>query len=200
MFRKVLVFGGIAAVLIAAVITLIFVYNKKPEIVVPQSFLDARAKGAEIAIDINQFAESVIGDLDNIAKKDAEADYTAALDLTIAETAKARNAKEKSFELLQELQKMVVSLEGISDEESRQLAMQAASTEVALVGKLIEYNDDINRLLDNLRYKFVSYDPAKYNEQTEAITKEMNDKALQINEMSRKYQTFMREFDERVER
>jgi hypothetical protein len=196
MFRKWLIFGGIAAALIAAIIASVTIFDRPEEI--PQEFLEARASGAEIAKSINSFADSVVADLQSISRKNEDGDYTAALDLTIEEIKKAREAKDRSLDLLGELQKMVPSIEKMRTDEAQQLAMQAVSTEVALVGKLIEYNDDLNKLLNNMRLKFVSYDPAIYNEQTDAITKTMNEKALQINEMSRKYQALMSEFDETV--
>ena len=196
MFRKWLIFGGIAAALIAATVAFIS-FSDRPE-KVPQEFLEARAKGTEIASSINVFADSVVVDLQEIAKKNDEENYTAALDLTIEEIKKAREAKDRSLELLGELQKMVPSIEKMRTDAAQQLAMQAVSTEVALVGKLIEYNDDLNKLLNNMRLKFVSYDPASYDGETDSITKAMNEKALQINEMSRKYQMLMKDFDDKT--
>jgi len=195
MFRKWFVFGGISAALIAAVVASVYLVNRPAKI--PQDFLDARSRGAQIAQEINSFADSASASLDEISKKDSEGDYTQALDLTLIEIKRAREAKDKSIELLGELQKMTAAITDIDSEELQQTAMQAVSTEVSLVGKLIEYNDDLNQLLDNMRLKFVSYSPTDYNKDTETITRRINEKALQINEMSRKYHALMREFDDK---
>jgi uncharacterized protein Yka (UPF0111/DUF47 family) len=64
-----------------------------------------------------------------------------------------------------------------------------------LVDRLLNYNEKTRQLLDILRKKFTSYTPENFNAEMEQITKAMNDDALAINELNRKYQSLMEEFD-----
>ncbi|MDD4931201.1 MAG: hypothetical protein PHG66_03575 [Candidatus Colwellbacteria bacterium] len=197
MFRKCLIFGGISAAFIAVATLSVYLYTRPIEI--PKSFTEARGRGADIASAINDFSDQARISLDEIVKSDREGDYTKALDLTIIEIKRTREAKDKAIELLGELQEMASALGEIKAEGPQSIGMQAVSTEVGLVSKLIEYNTDLDNLLNNMRMKFASYQPETFDKETEAITKRMNDIALDINGSSRKYQSLMKEFDERTE-
>ena len=194
MFRKwILPSLGMVVIVSAAAIGLTFI--PKNGFSVPESFAEARINGAIIADFLNEFSSDSIRVISEIEKKDQEQKYDEALNLTIQELNRVQEARTKTIELLGELEKMAASLPSLPQDEAQALGMQAISTEMSLVDKLLNYNEKTRTLLDILRMKFTSYTPENFNAQTAEITKAMNEDALAINELNRKYQSLMEEFD-----
>lgn len=165
----------------------------------PAEFTEARASGAEIASFLNEFSDNSINSLEKIKEEDKAGRYGNALDITIKELERIEKARTKTIELLSELEKMAASIPSIPDDEAQSLGMQAISTEISLVDKLLNYNEKLKSLLDILRSKFTSYSPEQFNDEMAEITKGLNEDALSINELNRKYQTLMKEFDKKIE-
>lgn len=164
----------------------------------PKHFAEARISGALIAGSLNNFSSESIDALNKIAEKDQAAKYNEALDLTIYELERIRIARLKTMELLGELEKMAVSIPDIPDYEAQSVGIRAISTKISLIDKLLNYNEKTKQLLDILRNKFTSYSPAKFDEETKIIIQTMNEASLEINELNRKYQNLMEEFDRRT--
>jgi len=194
MFRKwILPSLGVVAITFAAIIGFSFIPREK--FVIPESFAEARMNGAVIADFLNEFSSSSVNTISEIEKKDKAGKYDEALNLTIQELERVEVARAKTIELLGELERMASSLPSVPNNDAQALGMQAITTEISLVDKLLNYNENTRALLDVLRKKFTSYTPENFNAETEKITKEMNDNVIAINELNRKYQTLMGEFD-----
>jgi len=164
----------------------------------PAEFTEARASGAEIASFLNEFSDNSINSLEKIKEEDKAGRYGNALDITIKELERIEEARTKTIELLSELEKMAASIPSIPDDKAQSLGMQAISTEISLVDKLLNYNEKLKSLLDILKSKFTSYSPEQFNDEMTEITKGLNEDALSINELNRKYQTLMEEFDKEI--
>ena len=194
MFRKwILPSLGVAVIVSAAVLGFSFI--PKDKFSVPESFAEARINGALIADFLNDFSSKSVDTINEIEEKDNARKYDEALNLTIRELERVQEARVKTIELLGELEKMAASLPSVPQDEAQALGMQAISTEISLVDKLLNYNEKTKQLLDVLRNKFTSYTPENFDAEMEEITKAMNDDALAINELNRKYQSLMEEFD-----
>ncbi len=194
MFRKwILPSLGVVVIVSAAAIGLAFI--PKDKFSVPESFAEARVNGALIAGFLNDFSSKSVATISEIEEKDNAKKYDEALNLTIQELDRVQEAREKTIELLGELEKMAASLPSVQQDEAQALGMQAITTEISLVDKLLNYNEKTKQLLDILRKKFTSYSPGNFDAEMEEITKAMNDDALAINELNRKYQSLMEEFD-----
>jgi hypothetical protein len=194
MFRK-WILPSLGVIAIIAIIVVAFRFISKDGFSVPESFAEARINGAVIADFLNEFSNNSVAIISEIEEKDQAQKYDEALNLTIQELTRVQEARVKTIELLGELEKMAASLPDLPQDEAQALGMQAISTEMSLVDKLLNYNEKTRQLLDVLRMKFTSYTPENFNAQTEEITKSMNEDALAINELNRKYQSLMEEFD-----
>ena len=186
---------GLIIIIFVAIIGISFIPNATN---VPKNFTEARISGALIAGSLNNFSSESIDALSKIAEKDRAAEYNEALDLTIHELERIRIARVKTIELLGELEKMATSIPEIPDSQAQTVGIRAISTKISLVDKLLNYNEKTKQLLDILRKKFTTYSPEKFDADTAAITQEMNDAALEINELNRKYRNLMEEFDRRT--
>jgi hypothetical protein len=194
MFRKwILPSLGVTVIVSAAIIGFSFI--PKDKFSVPESFAEARVNGALIAEFLNDFSSKSLDAIKEIEEKDKGQKYDEALNLTILELDRVQEARIKTIELLGELEKMAASIPSVPQDEAQALGMQAISTEISLVDRLLNYNEKTRQLLDILRKKFTSYTPENFNAEMEQITKAMNDDALAINELNRKYQSLMEEFD-----
>ena len=165
---------------------------------VPKEFQSARERGALIASFINGFSEESFASLKKIREMDEKGRYHEALNLVDSELEKLKSVREKSLELLVELQQMALKIDEVGSYEAQKLGVQAVSANIAMVGRLIAYNDHLNDLLLTLRLKYISVNPAVYNQNTAAAVEKVNGDVLAINELSRRYQSIMKEFDERT--
>ncbi|MFA4999249.1 MAG: hypothetical protein WC519_00750 [Parcubacteria group bacterium] len=187
---------GVVITISAAIIGFSFIPKEK--FIVPESFAEARINGALIADFLNEFSDQSINTIGEIEEKDKATKYDEALNLTIQELQRVDEARAKTIELLGELEKMASSLPSVPDDEAQALGMQAITTEISLVDKLLNYNEKTRNLLDVLRKKFTSYTPENFNTEMTEITEAMNEDAVAINELNRKYQTLMEEFDGKI--
>ncbi len=196
MSRKWVTAGAILLSIAAIIGAFLLIRGGKIE--VPASFTEARNNGAEISKFINTFSEEAKAGFQTIEKEDREGNYVRALDLTIIEVERLQQARVKSVELLGELQKMTASLGDIKSTELQSVGMQAVSNEVLLVERLIAYNEHLKELLDVLRVKYSSYEPQKFDASTNDLVEKINDDVNEINQLNRKYQTLIGEFDKKI--
>lgn len=165
---------------------------------VPGEFRAARERGAVIAAFINNFSEKSISSLREIEEMDKTGRYSEALSVIDSELTRLKTAREKSLDLLIELQQMALKIDEVGSYEAQKLGVQAVSANIAMVSRLIAYNDHLNDLFLTLRLKYISVNPGVYDRDAAAAVKRVNDDALAINELSRRYQSVMKKFDEKT--
>lgn len=197
MLRKLLVpFIGIL-IIISIILGYYFIFDNK--LPVPDSFAEARINGAVISNFLNEFSTKSIETLNQIEEKDKNNQREEALDMAIYELERIRVAREQTIKLLSELEKMAASIPDIRNTEAQALGMQAISTKISLIDRLLNYNERMRSLLDILRQKFTTRNPERFNAEMATIISALNDDALTINELNRKYQNLMEEFDRRIQ-
>lgn len=162
---------------------------------IPKEFKEARERGAVIASFINDFSEKSFSSLKEIKDLDESGRYSEALSLVDAELERLQLAREKSLKLLDELQYMALKIDEVGSYDAQKLGIQAVSANIAMVSRLISYSDNLNNLLLTLRLKYISVNPSVYNQNTAEAVEKVNEDVLSINELSRRYQSTMREFD-----
>ncbi len=159
---------------------------------VPEDFLQARQEASLIAQDIVNLSNQSADNLDEIAYLDGERKYSEALTLISQELERNRQAREKAINLSVQLEKMARNLSEISPPSASQTALEAVSSETALISRLIIYNDYLTQLLEVLRDKFLGKtDGDKTNE----LIAKINDEAQAINDLNNKFNKTMEEFD-----
>jgi hypothetical protein len=164
----------------------------------PETFVVSNAVAVEISRIITETAANSVKKLDEIDEAEQTGNYEKALDLVIEELNQSLKMREKSLDLLVELQKMSNSVSGIAIPEAQELILQAVSNEISLVTHLLYYNEYWNQLLLGLRDKFGSANPAAVNFSAAEWIKKINDEAVTINELNRRYQSLMVELQKKV--
>ncbi len=159
---------------------------------VPDDFLRARQEASIIAADIVAISNQSSANFGQIAELDSKSNYTDALILVSQELERNRQAREKAINLSIQLELMAKNLDKISPPSAGQTALEAVSSETALISRLINYNDYLTQILDILREKFLG--KADGDKIPELIAK-ANNEAQAINDLNQKFNDVMREFD-----
>ena len=159
---------------------------------VPIDFLKARGEASLIAQEIVRFSDDSALRIEDIARLDEEKKYTEALVLVSGEIERNRKARDRAIELSSRLETMARNLSEISPSSAGQRALEALSSETALISRLITYNDYLGQLLDVLRQKFLGRSDG---DRIQELIQKINDEARAINDLNRKFNEAMREFD-----
>lgn len=159
---------------------------------IPSDFLAARQEASLIAQNIVLISNESTNKLNEIAQFDKKREYTEALILISQELERNREAREKAIKLSAQLEIMAKNLAKISPASAGQIALEAISSETALISRLITYNDYLTKLLEVLREKFLE----KHNgDQVSELISKINDEVKAINDLNQKFNEVMEKFD-----
>lgn len=161
---------------------------------IPVEFAEARLKGAAVAQTIVVFSGSALKSLETIAQYDKRGDTSEALILISRELIKNRDTHDAAIKLSVQLEKMARNISDIRPASARHLATEALSSEVALVSRLLTYNDYLNQLFEVLRAKF-SNPYYRANGKVAELIDKINEEAKAINELDKKSNDAILEFD-----
>lgn len=161
---------------------------------VPEEFLKARQEASLIAKDIIGLSGQTAGNIAVISEFDKEAKYSDALNLISQELERNRQAREKAIELSKQLESMIKNIPKISPASASQAALEALTSETALISRLISYNDYLVQLMDILKKKFLFQEKDGNGRVLELINK-INEEARMINELDKNFNKSMDKFD-----
>ena len=163
--------------------------------VVPSEFLEARGSGEKVAAEIVDLSAGSINNLSRIAELDKEFNYPEALVLVSGELIKNGTFNDKATALSTELARMAQAIPSIRPSKARELAAEAVSYEVALVSRLIGYNQALRELMSMLKSKF-SWEFYGTDSQIEDLLVEINSTATAINSLNAAFEETLKDFDE----
>ena len=161
---------------------------------VPADFLQARQTASLIAQDIVVVSDRTAENINKISDFDKNKEYTEALNLISEELNNNREAREKAINLSAQLEIMAKNVSSISPANAGQTAIQAISSETALISRLINYNDYLIKLLEILQAKILEKEKNSNKKIAELIEK-INDEAKAINDLNNNFNNLMSEFD-----
>lgn len=121
---------------------------------VPTTFTNARGQGALIAQAIVSTSNSSTATLAQVDQYDKEGDYSDALKLTQGLVSQSQDLRSQAVNLSNQIQTMTQSLSGVKDLTAQQDALEAISSELALINQLVNYSGDLGKLLDTLQARF----------------------------------------------
>ena len=174
--------------------TYVGAYLVIPHSFVPAEFSEARIQSATLAERIVSNSEASLANLQAIAQYDKNGEIAPALALIAQEFARTRETQDAAVKLSSRLEAMARSIDAIRPAEARLLATEAISAEVALVSRLISYNDRLKELFEVLREKF-EHPGLATNGRVEALVGKVNEEARAINEFNRRSTQSLAEFD-----
>jgi hypothetical protein len=159
---------------------------------IPDDFLRARQEASLIAQEIVFSSNESVSTFSEISNLDKEGKYAEALTLVSQEIERNRQAREKAIKLSVQLEIMARNISKISPASAGQIALEAITSETALISRLVTYNSYLSQLLDLLRDKFLGKSDG--DNIPELIIK-INDEIQAINDLNQKFNKMMEEFD-----
>lgn len=150
--RRIRLFGLLFFVALFAYV--LWAYFGAQRVVIPREFLEAKGRGATVAAEIVRLSRETSSQLERISELDGAGNYADALNLVAEELNRNRMMREHTAALSRELTTMTNAVAQISGTGARATALQAVNYEVALMGKLVTYNEYLMQLLEALRKKF----------------------------------------------
>ncbi len=186
--RNTKIFLGGAALIFVGVLGFRFLSSKS----IPQDFIDARIQGAIISQNIVGLSNQSTNDLEKISQFDRQGNFVEASNVVIETIQKSKDIRSQAVELSNQVSKMTASLSGIDSFEARQAALEAISSRLALIGRLINYSEYLNQLLQALQAKFTRQSK---NHNVESIIAQINAEVTAINSFNSQATQAMNRFD-----
>lgn len=162
---------------------------------IPEEFTEAKNKGVEIGQRIVNLSNASLEGLEKISEYDKAKNYSEAVILVSKEIVQNQKSREEAIKLASQLEKMASSLSEINPKNARQIATEAVGYEVALVSRLISYNDYFNQLFEVLMKKF-KHETNNANGRVQELINKINDETRAINELNAKFNSAIKEFEQ----
>ncbi len=161
---------------------------------VPTEFAEARLTSVAVAKQIVNLSSDALSSLDQISKYDQQGNTSKALILISNEVIKNQETHQEAIKLSSELEQMARLLNDIKPTQAKVLATEAVSSEVALVSRLLVYNDFLLQLFQTLRDKFQNKNFNADGKVQDLINK-INEQARAINDFDNRFNQSLAEFD-----
>ncbi len=123
---------------------------------IPQSFTDARLKGAAIAENIVNMSSSSTAELAQVNTLDAKGNYTDALTMTTDLVTQSQALRDQAVQLSNQIGAMTQALSLVNSLDARQAALEGIADQLALINQLINYSGDLDKLLLTLQNHFTN--------------------------------------------
>ncbi len=186
----------IVLVLSAVTLLLSIYYVFVPRKFLPGEFSDARIKGATVAQRIVELSRDTLSLLAKVSEFDQRRDFNDAL-ISISDAVVVnKESQQEAIQLSSQLSAMAENLPRIEPADAREIATQAVTAEVALVSRLLYYNNYLNQLFEALKAKFAHPGISYLDGQVNDLINKINDEATQINLLNKKFTGQMAEFDQ----
>lgn len=161
---------------------------------VPPEFSEARLRGALIAQQIVVFSNQSVEDLETINKLHQEQNFSDAIKLITKVVDRTTNVRGQAVSLSVELEKMTRALSAIDSFEAKQLSLEAISSRLAIINRLINYSSYLSQLLDLLRDRFSGSQIGEGR--VGILIDQINVEIKSINELNARAGKIMERFDE----
>lgn len=162
---------------------------------VPEDFINARQQSSLIASEINSLINGSLENLNQIAEKDRDYQFSSALALVKKEQKNIDIVKNSAVELIKQLGKIAEIAPNINPKKARDVILSAVSEEISLASRLVIYNSYFSGLLETLKLKFsgdIKYDASD----VQILIQNMNNEVIGINNLNQSFNKKMEEFDE----
>jgi hypothetical protein len=163
---------------------------------VPPEFISARDRGALLASEIVDLSRQSLTRLAQIAEFDQERKFNQALALISEELIEYQKSQDTAARLASQLEIMARLLPEIKPSRAREIAAEGVSAEVALVSRLVTYNDKLRDLFVVLQLKFNTRNVSgELDGRVNELINKINEQAKAINQFNKRFDDAMAEFD-----
>jgi len=172
----------------------------EPQRNVPEGFYDARDRSEGLAETIQQLTRQSLTRLAQIAEFDEQGNASAALNLISQEISEHRKSQEIAAQLGSQMEIMARLISDIKPAAARDLAAESVSAGVALVSRLVTYNQLLGDLFGVLQLKMINLknDPS-LDGRVNLLVNQINDQAKAINQFNQRINSATAKFNEAIQ-
>ena len=160
---------------------------------IPDEFFSQRLEGARAAKHIAQLVENSLANLKKISDLNRAGNAAKALELVAYERTNTPEKHNAAVRLSGSLERMAKATENIKPASARELSVQAVSTGVALVSRIISYNNLLGLLFEALNAQLSSQ--SYVGPTVKQLIESINTEAQEINQLSQRFNSLLDEFD-----
>ena len=164
---------------------------------IPAKFFEERIAGAGAAKNVARLVADSLANLQKIEAADKIGDFSRALELVSYEQSNRQEKQNAALVLSSDLEAMARTTNDITPSEARQLSVEAVSTGVAMVSRLIDYNGLLDQLFNALSIKFSSRGKQAPGVSVTDLISQLNTDSQTINDLNQKFNSLLDQFDQR---
>jgi hypothetical protein len=163
---------------------------------VPQAFIEARSQGAAIAANIVNLSNQSTAELGTVNELDKQGNYTDALTMTTDLVTQSQKLRDQAVALSNQISAMTQALSSVDSLEARQAALESITSQLAIITQLINYSNDLDKLLLTLQGHFTGQTVKAGDVQ--ALVNQINLDVVAINNFNTQATQAMAQFDKVV--
>lgn len=193
--KKVIVISLVSALVILGVGFLFSKVNGGTYI--PATFFQARVAGAGAAKNIALLVGNSLANLSKIEAADKAGNSFKALELVQYEQNNSQDKQNAALALSAHLEEMARATNDITPPEARQLSVQAVTTGVSMVSRLIDYNGLLSQLFVGLNARFSGQGQPGGSPSVSDLVSRLNGDATMINDLNQQFNSLLDQFDQK---
>jgi hypothetical protein len=163
---------------------------------IPQDFVQARSQGAAIAANIVSISNQSVASLAQVNKLDEEGKYTDALTMTTDLVTQSQTLRDQAILLSTQIGTMTKALAKVNSFEAQQAAFQSIASQLAIITQLVNYSNDLDKLLLTLQSHFTG--KAIQPNDVQGLVNQINLDVTAINSFNSQASQAMAQFDKIV--
>jgi len=173
-----------------------FLVNYFMTVAIPKAFLESRIQTAGSANNLAVLTNNSLANLKQIETFESNNSTEQALDMISFEVGKKQEKQNAAVLLASHLDNMAKETSGIISNRARGLALEAITSGVSMVSRMISYNNSLDQLFSAIQLKITSGNPP-VGTNIRGIISSLNGDAKSINELNTKFNDALKEFDSR---
>lgn len=191
---KTKVFAAFIVIIIAIGFGLLSLLLSGEAYAIPTVFIESRKDGAAAAEKISTMINESLETLTEVAAYEERGDLASAVFLIRTELGKTGARQEQAQILAGAMEKMARAIIDIKPDSAQQIALEAVSTQVATVSRLVSYNENLSDLF-NLLNDRMRGDAKATPEKIDRLVKRLNNESEAIGELNTQFNKSLAQFD-----
>jgi hypothetical protein len=161
---------------------------------IPPAFIEGRTAGAEAAVAVTTMINDSLKTLGDVAAYESRGDLASAVYLIRIETGKAEERQKQASALASAMEKMAKAIPEIKPASAQQIGLEAVSSQVATVSRLVTYNEYLTNLFNMLNERMRG-NPEATKAKVDSLVLKLNEENVAINELNKQFNRSLAQFD-----
>lgn len=163
---------------------------------IPRSFFDTRLQAAGAANNLATLINNSLANLRKIEEFEVNNSNDQALDMVTFEVGQKQEKQNAAVLLASNLEQMAQAAMEITSSNARALAIEAVTSGVSMVSRIVSYNNSLDQLFAAIQTKIVTGAPPT-NVNIRALLASINSDGKAINDLNNTFNAALTKFDER---